>query len=575
MTEPVPLTHLEAKLGDILINGLEEYPIPLPMEAFTAGALADDVCAYCSRYGIACGTTENVVKVCHNFMQAYFYPDKDNQNIGGTTSTTVNAKEQSFWQKLLGQDPEDKHKPALYEIKDCLASKLQESDHFITVRQTDTLLVYCNGVYVNGGEHVVKEGLRNIAGSHITLKLRNEVIALLKEQRYAGIEDFDANADIVNVKNGLLNLRTCEFVQHDPEHLSLVQLPVAYDAKAICPKFTTFLREVIEPEHISIVVKLLGYLMLKRAIYHKAFQFVGEGSNGKSTLINSIKAFLGGSNVSNKSLQEITHDRFAKAELHGKMANLFADIPDAKLTSTGDFKMLVSGDPISAQRKFGQPFTFENYAKMVFSANRIPQTDDKSYAYFRRWVIIPFNRTFEGDDADEYLLEKLTTSQELSGILNLALKGLKKLRDERGFKEMDLEEIKHQYELGASRIKSFLEEQCIVEPGNENLYVETGILKEAYRTYCRDHGTSYYDETKFGRELVALGITNHQSRKARNIDNKRPHCYFGICLKSGRLAGSSKIRSLDCTGEETNIIEVQKGVIVGSSPEPSSRQEVI
>jgi putative DNA primase/helicase len=276
---------------------------------------------------------------------------------------------------------------------------------------------------------------------------------------------------------------------------------------------------------------------------------VGEGSNGKSTLIKTLITLLGKENCSNRSLQELTSDRFAKADLNNKMANFFLDLPAKKILDSGDFKILVSGDRISAQKKHQQPFAFENHAKLVFSANQIPEVEDKSYAYYRRWVIIPFNRTFEGEEKDEHLIDKLTTEQELSGILNLALKGLRKLYSERGFKDIDISEIRRQYETGASRIKSFIDQKCILGSGNESLFVESTRLREAYRKYCREQGTSFFDEKRFGEELKTLGVAHRQKREG----GKRPYYELGIALKDGRLNVLDKTATTLVYGELSNI----------------------
>lgn len=125
----------------------------------------------------------------------------------------------------------------------------------------------------------------------------------------------------------------------------------------------------------------------------------------------------------------------------------------------------------------------------------------------------------------------------MSGILNLAKKGYRKLMTERGFKDIDISEIRWQYETGASRIKSFIEQVCIREPGNESLSIESSRLKEAYRKYCREQGTSFFDEKKFGEELKALGVIHKQKR----VLGKRPYYEFGIALKEDRLNSLDKM----------------------------------
>jgi phage/plasmid-associated DNA primase len=136
---------------------------------------------------------------------------------------------------------------------------------------------------------------------------------------------------------------------------------------------------------------------------------------------------VGRQNTSHVALQDLDGDRFASADLYGKLVNVFADLKASKPSSTGNFKTLVSGDSVRAQRKYGQPLSFRNHAKLIFSANRIPDSDDTSHAYYKRWLILAFERTFTEITKDTNLIHKLTTNDELSGLLNLALIGLRQL----------------------------------------------------------------------------------------------------------------------------------------------------
>jgi putative DNA primase/helicase len=145
--------------------------------------------------------------------------------------------------------------------------------------------------------------------------------------------------------------------------------------------------------------------------------------------------------------------------LHGKLANTFADLKSDKLTTTGNFKMLVSGDFIRAQKKFCDPFEFQNYAKLFFSANEVPQSEDKTYAYFRRWIIFFFEKVFEGENNnnDIHLIDKLTTWTELSGLLNLALIALRQLIKDNGFIHTDdIATIEREYNPNASTVQRLL-----------------------------------------------------------------------------------------------------------------------
>jgi phage/plasmid-associated DNA primase len=110
--------------------------------------------------------------------------------------------------------------------------------------------------------------------------------------------------------------------------------------------------------------------------YEKAFMLFGDGANGKGVLIKLIEALLRQTNCSHRSLQDLDKNRFAAADLYGKLANTCADLKSLKLSETGNFKMIVSGDSITAKRKFEHAFTFRNYAKLIFSANEIPESDE-------------------------------------------------------------------------------------------------------------------------------------------------------------------------------------------------------
>jgi len=396
-----------------------------------------------------------------------------------------------------------------------------------TLEDTNEILYYRDGVYASGGEQRIQAELQTIAGFELSNHMRSEVIATIRSMTYTPREAFDANPNLLNFRNGLVNIETGEEFNHDSKYLCMTQIPIDYRPGSGCPKVAEFLKETLDQGQVKTVVKMLGYILLRSARYEKAFLLVGEGSNGKSTLIKLITALVGTKNAAQVSLQDLTSDRFANAHLYGKMVNVFADLKADKINDSGYFKLLVSGDRLRAQKKHQQPFEFSNYAKLIFSANRIPDTSDDSYAYFRRWVILRFDRTFEGTAKDEELIEKLTTSEELSGLLNVALGGLKRLKAEHGFEHTDIEEIAEMYREGASRIREFIAEQCNLDTTNAELAVATYDLHAAYAAYCKSKGTTFLDISRFGVELKALRV----EKKLKRRHGFREYIYQGIGLK--------------------------------------------
>jgi putative DNA primase/helicase len=305
-----------------------------------------------------------------------------------------------------------------------VAENLLNDNHFATLNGTEEVLIYKDGVYSEGGETYIKRPVQlNLQPNEVTRQLVSEVIGHVQRSTYVKHSDFFTESPYLVVQNGLLNAETEKIEPHTPDFYSLSRLSVLFVPRLDCPTFKRFLGEVLYPEDIPVVQEWIGYCLHRGYPAQVAILFVGEGNNGKSTLISTIQALLGKDNVSAVSLQELEVNRFAKADLFGKLANLYADLPDSALKSVGTFKMLTGGDPIRGERKFQNSFLFVNGAKLTFSCNVVPEVYEDTTAFFRRWIIIQFPNIFDGEKADKDLLKRLTTPEELSGILNFALCG--------------------------------------------------------------------------------------------------------------------------------------------------------
>ena len=228
-----------------------------------------------------------------------------------------------------------------------------------------------------------------------------------------------------------------------------------YDPNSKCKTVLRFLGQILHPQDIFTALEIIGYLLYKTAIYEKAVMLHGNGDNGKGVFIKLIEAFVGLKNCSHVALQELDNDKFASSDLHGKVANTFADLKSGKLLTTGNFKTPVSGDSVRAQEKYGKSFSFRNIAKMIFSTNKIPDSDDKSYAYYKKWLILSFDKVFRGTAKDTDLINKLTMSNELSGLLNLALIALRQLKKTVDSKIFQLRKLENNTSTMRIRLKHF------------------------------------------------------------------------------------------------------------------------
>lgn len=292
----------------------------------------------------------------------------------------------------------------------------------------------------------------------------------------------DINANLFVFNNGVYDLETHTLSRFDSMHLLFNKLPYDYDSTADCPKFKKFLSEILIPADIPLIQEIIGYCLHRDTPVHKAFIFVGEGANGKSTLLSVITQILGVENVSSESLQSLVSERFAIVNVKDKLANICSDLPSEGLKRTDVFKKLTSGDLVIGEQKFQKRFQFKSYAKLLFSCNLIPSTPDNSRAFFRRCLIVKFPNRFEGLGADTRLLDKLTNPKELSGIFNWAIEGLQRLLVNREFSRQEAtDEVREYWIKMSDSVHCFLDD--LIEEDVMG-YVTTEDMYQAYQEYC-------------------------------------------------------------------------------------------
>ncbi|MCH1962328.1 phage/plasmid primase, P4 family [Clostridium perfringens] len=329
----------------------------------------------------------------------------------------------------------------------------------------ESFLIYENGVYNISGE---KEAGRII----MDYMLPNYcIMASIRDCRdqwdilvSKDFDDFNRNPYLVNVRNGLLDIRDMSFKEHTPSYLSTVQLNVEYNPQVDCPQFKKFLNEVLDCKLIPLVQEIVGYLLTTNTVSQKAFVFWGPARTGKSTLLWVVEyLLLGKKNVSNIPWQEIG-DKFKTAELLGKLANVFSDLPSKSIDDTGIFKVVTGEDYLMAEKKNKNPFKFKPFARLVFSCNELPRNYvDRTEGFYRRLIIVPFNRQIEKSKIDKALKYKFQREKE--GILNWALEGLKRLYENNfEFSENELTDgVKKEYKRENNNVISFVEECCEID----------------------------------------------------------------------------------------------------------------
>lgn len=385
----------------------------------------------------------------------------------------------------------------------------------------ESFLIYENGVYNISGE---KEAGRII----MDYMLPNYcIMASIRDCRdqwdilvSKDFDDFNRNPYLVNVRNGLLDIRDMSFKEHTPSYLSTVQLNVEYNPQVDCPQFKKFLNEVLDCKLIPLVQEIVGYLLTTNTASQKAFVFWGPARTGKSTLLWVVEyLLLGKKNVSNIPWQEIG-DKFKTAELLGKLANVFSDLPSKSIDDTGIFKVVTGEDYLMAEKKNKNPFKFKPFARLVFSCNELPRNYvDRTEGFYRRLIIVPFNRQIEKNKIDKALKYKFQREKE--GIFNWALEGLKRLYENNfEFSENELTDgVKKEYKRENNNVISFVEECCELDGLFSCSRIE---IYEAYKEFCVEAGLKALSQIKFNKELEGnFNITRSRSGKLRSWNGVR------------------------------------------------------
>lgn len=336
--------------------------------------------------------------------------------------------------------------------------------------------IYQNKKYVRDKKYVFSLMQKYIP----TLKQhqRNEIYAYLelKENERTIIK----NPMILNCKNGVLDLNTLDLMEHSNKFFDLNLIDTNYDPRVKDPNVIKFLKDISnnDEEIYTLLTEMMGTFLVKDNRWQKAYVLLGDGANGKSTFLEALKVVFGKDNYSSLEFDAIVGNRFAISDLVFKMLNISTELPNKKIEETHTFKKLVSGEELRAENKFENGFYFENYAKLVFAANDLPGTKDRSFGFFRRFIIIPFTNTFTNEKADLTIKDKLITESAKSTFLNLAIEGLKNLLKNKRFTHSDKSDAAlNDFMNNNNSVSLFLE----AEKG----YVIDSKLKTLYDKYVR------------------------------------------------------------------------------------------
>jgi P4 family phage/plasmid primase-like protien len=211
----------------------------------------------------------------------------------------------------------------------------------------------------------------------------------------------DAAPNLVVFRNGVLDISTMTLRPGRPEDRMTMALDaVEWRPDAPPGAIDEFLDVLLHEDETTPFLQFIGYAMVAGAPSLEAYLILlGSGENGKSRLMQVLRAMFDGV-VTSIPFQRLGDNRFAGAELAGKMINLVGDMSAALVKDTSAIKTLTGGDLITVERKFEAPFTMINKAKSIISTNELFATADHTHGFYRRAYILSFDRNFAAGGAD-------------------------------------------------------------------------------------------------------------------------------------------------------------------------------
>ena len=356
----------------------------------------------------------------------------------------------------------------------------------------------------------------------------NAVIQLLSDRVNREEEEWPHHSTLINFKNGMLDIGENEFIPHDPQWGSRIQIPISYNPEAGASMLWNKFLEEIFPDDPDASKRMLlqqyfGYCLIRDCRYQQALFLYGTGANGKSVVLKVLSAMVGEENTSSLTLQDLSKP-FRIQVLQNKLANISNDTSPHAPVAMEIFKQVVDGDVVLADRKYGEPFQYRPFAKWLVAMNEAPTIPDKLHGLTRRVVVLNLNRRFLPEEIKPKIEEQLIT--EIDRILNWAVDGLYTLLDDdRFFVGPTVMADTNKFLEAMNPLLSFVSECCEV---HEGIHESTINLWNAYKAWCAEEGKIRpLSRNKFYEQILA---TSTQVRKRRPQEDGEKHRFDGIRL---------------------------------------------
>lgn len=443
---------------------------------------------------------------------------------------------------------EDKDGTPKFKFSPTKAERSIPDKHFelrMTAIDPDTIYWFDGQIYKPDGDRKIDKLICDTVGDRADGKNVNEVLRRIRNALLEEPVEFDPDPYLLGLRNGVADLRTGTVRPYRPEDLITDQIDVEYNPDARCPVFLKFLGDIAP--NVTDRLTLVDWFVataIKRPLPYVLFM-LGLGRNGKGTYEDLLMRFFKEESFRGMSINEINKNSFAPGFFY-KMRGWIASEQSGKKRATigTDFMKLVSGSGlIDSDRKNKSRIQYRPFFQTLVDTNAMPPIEDTSKGWMERFIKIDLPYTFvpepDRDDPlqkkkDPHLLDKLTTDEELSGILNLMLARSPEIVATGTITKRPAKEMFMEYGVQSSSVITFCELFCEYMPDALSVRIPTTTIYESYKKWCEYVVGEVVNEAYFGRYLKRF--CDGRASVRPKIEGKNVSVYPGLLFYDDKVS---------------------------------------
>ena len=410
---------------------------------------------------------------------------------------------------------------------DDLVKFFERQNPFINLAGNKDFIEIFNGTYWESkhvdflGEFVKKhmfDPLTYDTASDVNIKKFKEE---LKSTNVEPLNYFsNTNSKVVCLRNGVYDFDSHTLHKHSPRFPVRFCLDYDYDVEATCPKFLEVLERVLpsktHKEQQDLLLEFLGWALSGDKYWTAGFIYLkGEGSNGKSTILQLMRSLFHGESKQAFSLNDLAR-KDSLEQLKDAFVNICEETSEKKFLSSNILKQITDHGITNARALYKASVNFENRCKFIFSGNKFPIISDRTKGMMRRLMFIDFSQDVSKYKKELDIVEQL--KKERSGIFNLAMSKYREAKERKYFSKPSQELMSDFKEFNKSLVQEFMDgyDFCYIEESKQDIQESDFYLKPDFLGYASFSKRPYLIINEAYKAAMKIADDMGRSRNSQN-----------------------------------------------------------